>query len=204
MDKLAIKALFDKAGASIAQDDIWAVQGTPVVKHKAVERLGAALKIRFQTPVILRSERDEAVILATGVLGEVTEWSIGEACVNVNYLVRGKMSAYVYAMAEKRARDRVILKLAGLHGVYSEEEADEFKGRTEAQEDASLASRKYMEMALPIVERTRTASDLKEWWDAEESVRNDLLDDIQKARLKQAVTDKVISLKAKASEHAAV
>jgi transcription initiation factor IIF auxiliary subunit len=31
-------------------------------------------------------------------------------------------------MAEKRAKDRVILKLVGLHGdVYSEEEADDFK-----------------------------------------------------------------------------
>lgn len=215
MDKQAIKALFDKAGASIVQDDVWSVQGTPVVKHKALERLAAALSIRFDTPTILRAERDEAVILVTGTcvvpgsngigaMPTATEWSIGEACVNVNYLVKGKMAAYVYAMAEKRAKDRVILKLAGLHGVYSEEEADEFKGRAEAQADASLASRKYMEMALPIVERTRTASDLKEWWDAEESVRNDLLDDIQKARLKQAVTDKVISLKAKVSEHATV
>ena len=35
---------------------------------------------------------------------------------------------YPVAMAEKRAKDRVILKLAGLSGhVYSEEEADEFK-----------------------------------------------------------------------------
>jgi hypothetical protein len=30
-------------------------------------------------------------------------------------------------MAEKRGKDRVILKLAGLQGVYSEEEADDFK-----------------------------------------------------------------------------
>lgn len=31
-------------------------------------------------------------------------------------------------MAEKRAKDRVILKLVGLHGyVYSEEESDDFK-----------------------------------------------------------------------------
>ncbi len=37
-------------------------------------------------------------------------------------------NGYPVAMAEKRAKDRVILKLVGLHGdVYSEDEADEFK-----------------------------------------------------------------------------
>jgi hypothetical protein len=76
----------------------------------------------------LRAERDEAVVLVTGRLGDRVEWSIGEALVNVNYRVSGKQAAYVYAMAEKRAKDRVILKLIELHGlVYSEEEADEFK-----------------------------------------------------------------------------
>jgi len=73
-------------------------------------------------------ERDEAVILVSGRMGDRTEWSIGEALINVNYRVSGKQAAYVYAMAEKRAKDRVILKLVGLHGfLYSEEEADEFK-----------------------------------------------------------------------------
>ena len=34
---------------------------------------------------------------------------------------------YPYAMAEKRAKDRVILKLLDIHGeVYSQEEADDF------------------------------------------------------------------------------
>jgi hypothetical protein len=56
-----------------------------------------------------------------------TEWSIGEALVNANYRVSGKQAPYVYAMAEKRAKDRVIIKLCGLHGLYSEDEADEFK-----------------------------------------------------------------------------
>ena len=45
-----------------------------------------------------------------------------------NYRVSGKQAGNVYAMAEKRAKDRVILKLLELHGlVYSEEEADEFR-----------------------------------------------------------------------------
>ena len=114
--------------------NVWRVQGTAVIYHKALERIAAQAQIHFDAPMFLRTERDEAVILVTGRMGDPstgsgrTEWSIGEALVNVNYRVSGRQAAYVYAMAEKRAKDRVILKLIELHGlVYSEEEADEFK-----------------------------------------------------------------------------
>ena len=112
--------------------NVWRVQGTAVIYHRALERIAAAAKVAFEPPQVLRAERDEAVILVTGRLplpeGERREWSIGEALIGTNYRVSGKQAAYVYAMAEKRAKDRVILKLIELHGlVYSEEEADEFK-----------------------------------------------------------------------------
>ena len=69
-------------------------------------------------------------------VGQGLEWSFGEACLGVNYKAPGGQ-AYVYAMAEKRGKDRVILKLAGLHGVYSEEEADDFgQGATESPQIA--------------------------------------------------------------------
>src|SRR6185437_9175350 len=48
-----VKTLFSDAGVMLSRDDVWAVQGTPVVKHKALERLAAALKIRFEKPDIL-------------------------------------------------------------------------------------------------------------------------------------------------------
>src|SRR5215210_7338216 len=108
--------------------NVWRVQGTAVIYHKALERIAAQAQIQFETPTIVRAERDEAVILVTGRMGDRVEWSIGEALVGINYRVSGKQAAYVYAMAEKRAKDRVILKLIELHGlVYSEEEADEFR-----------------------------------------------------------------------------
>lgn len=129
MNKQDIIALFKSFDCVITPDDIWAVQSATVIKHKALERLAASAKITFLPPTIIRADREEAVILATGILGDRTEWSIGEALVNVNYRVSGKQAAYVYAMAEKRAKDRVILKLAGLHGLYSEDEADEFQER---------------------------------------------------------------------------
>src|SRR3954468_13808754 len=119
--------------------NIWRVQGQAVIYHKALERIAAQAGIAFGPPTLLRAERDEAVVLVTGSLGERTEWSIGEALVHVNYRISGRQAAYVYAMAEKRAKDRVILKLVGLHGLlYSEEEADEFKtGRPAPVEGAA-------------------------------------------------------------------
>lgn len=139
-DNLAeVYEFFRKAEVRLDEKDVWEVKGTPVVKHKALERLQRALKIKFRDPVMLRHERDEAVLIVTGVLGDETEWSIGEACVNVNYQVSPRMAAYVYAMAEKRAKDRVILKLANLAGVYSEDEADEFKQQTNTDPPAPAA-----------------------------------------------------------------
>ena len=123
-----IRDLFKDAGVALNKDDVWQIQTSYVVKHKALERLAAQLKIIFDDPTIIRSERDEAVILVTGHRGEWSEWSIGEALVNANYRVSGRMAPYVWAMAEKRAKDRVILKLAGLYGVYSE---DEFADKSE-------------------------------------------------------------------------
>lgn len=120
---------------------VWKVQGTTVIYHKALERIAGKAGIRFDAPTIIRAERDEAVILVTGRMGDLTEWSIGEALVNVNYRVSGKQAGYVWAISEKRAKDRVILKLIGLHGlVYSEEEADEFKEEKPKASDARARS----------------------------------------------------------------
>ena len=119
--------------------NVWRVQGTAVIYHRTLERIAAQAGIAFDPPTLVRAERDEAVILVTGRMAgakagtEWVEWSIGEALVNVNYRVSGKQAGYVYAMAEKRAKDRVILKLLELHGlVYSEEEADEFRAGSPA------------------------------------------------------------------------
>ncbi|MGY2048863.1 trna delta -isopentenylpyrophosphate transferase [Methylobacterium sp. JK268] len=167
--------------------NVWRVQGTAVIYHKALERIAAQARIRFDAPVLVRAERDEAVILVTGHMpspsGERTEWSIGEALIGMNYRVSGKQAAYVYAMAEKRGKDRVILKLVGLHGLlYSEDEADEFKeANADAQErrQASTANR-------PPSERNRKDADFDE---GPAAIEVGLKADIDKAKTINAVTD---------------
>src|SRR5215208_5965500 len=102
--------------------NVWRVQGQAVIYHKALERIAAQAQIQFEPPSIVRAERDEAVLLVVGRMGERAEWSIGEALVGVNCHVPEPEAAYAYAMAEKRAKDRVILKLIELPDVVSSEE----------------------------------------------------------------------------------
>ena len=173
-----ISEVLGKFGEPMA-GNVWRVQGTAVIYHKTLERIAAQANVVFDEPKIIRAERDEAVIQVTGRMGERVEWSIGEALIGVNYRVSGKQAAYVYAMAEKRAKDRVILKLIELHGyVYSEEEADEFKqghpGYAEAHVEAEKADADKTKVEV-------TAADGK--------VEDDLKQKIKKAKTINAVTD---------------
>jgi hypothetical protein len=106
------------------QDAVWDCHGTPVVLHKALELVAAHKGITFDSPVMIEADAQtkSVVMLVTGHLGDQVEWSIGEATPYNN------KNSYPFAMAEKRAKDRVILKLINIAGyVYSEEEADDFK-----------------------------------------------------------------------------
>lgn len=107
-----------------AEDAMWDCHGTWVVYHKAIERIAAKAGIVFEMPVVVEGNSAGKVvsIVVRGTMGERSEWSFGEAAPHNN------KNGYPYAMAEKRAKDRVTLKLIGLHGlVYSEEESDDFK-----------------------------------------------------------------------------
>lgn len=128
----------------IQDDEIWEVRrgGTWAVKHGALERIASGLRIKFAAPVMIEhSIKDKiAVMCVTGRIEETgqEEWSIGEAAPYNN------KNEYPFAMAEKRAKDRVILKLLNAAGqVYSEAEAEEFR-QSEAQHDeAEAASEKW-------------------------------------------------------------
>ena len=167
----AIRDILQRHGAKMETGTVWRVQGTPVILHKALERIAAKADIVFERPTIIRAERDEAVILVVGKIGDNEdfreEWSIGEALIGANYRVSGKQAAYVYAMAEKRAKDRVILKLIGLHGLaYSEEEADEFKAAASAAAQPTVETPKR-ETADPEPRPAgRPASGTREWREA--------------------------------------
>tara|TARA_R100001129_G_C5285527_1_gene238151 strand:+ start:412 stop:1116 length:705 start_codon:yes stop_codon:yes gene_type:complete len=118
-----LKDLIDKVGMS-EQEATWDCHGTPVIYHDALERIASHIGIEFQEPHIIKDNVEEGFVAmcVTGTDGDKTEWSIGEAS------PYNSKNSYPFAMSEKRAKDRVILKLIGASGfVYSEEEAESFK-----------------------------------------------------------------------------
>jgi len=118
-----LKELIDKVGMS-EQEATWDCHGTPVIYHDALERIASHIGIQFEKPDIIKNNVEEGFVAmcVTGTDGDKTEWSIGEAS------PYNSKNSYPFAMSEKRAKDRVILKLIGASGfVYSEEEAESFK-----------------------------------------------------------------------------
>jgi hypothetical protein len=105
---------------SIDNSEIWEVHGNSwCIKHKALERAGAAAGIIWDRPAMIETNLAAGIvaICVFGKLGERVEWSIGEAS------PKNCKNSYSYAMAEKRGKDRCILKLLNTHGyLYSEAE----------------------------------------------------------------------------------
>lgn len=108
----------------VASDEVWEVRPKVwAIKHAALERVAAEQGVVFDRPAVLEinSEKKIAVLCVFGTLKDRTEWSVGEAAPHNN------KNGYPAAMAEKRAKDRVTLKLLNAHGaIYSDSEADDF------------------------------------------------------------------------------
>jgi hypothetical protein len=158
----------------IDSDEIWEVHGNSwCIKHKALERAGAVAGISWDRPQMIEVNSGTGVVAlcAFGKLGDREEWSIGEAAPKNN------KNAYPYAMAEKRAKDRVILKLLNTHGyLYSEAEfeADE-KPATLPKKD----SRGIYEKMQAEIQACASREQLKGWMSANKDRIQILSDDWQ-------------------------
>lgn len=117
----------------VGPEEVWPVPGgkSYAVKHKAIERIAAEKGITFERPAVIGCDLAEKsmVVCVFGTMGDKTEWTFGEASPS------NSKNAYFAAMAEKRAKDRCVLKLLSAHGdLYSEDEAEDFK-RTTPEDD---------------------------------------------------------------------
>ena len=129
--------------------------------QKALEKVSAHLGMWFDPPTMIENNTEKGVV-ALSVQGYIddgkgknTAWSIGEVS------PKNTSNKYIYAMAEKRAIDRVILKLLGVHGdFYSEEEADEFKKSDPPKEPPkeSFDGKKELDK---LAEKDETAKEVK-------------------------------------------
>lgn len=125
----------------LSKDDFWQIPQNKqwVCKHSALEIVAVKAKIAFDLPMVIEKDAASLVtsLVVMGRMGDRVEWATGETN-PTNYSVRGKQPSYPWAMSEKRAKDRVILKLVGIHGlVYSE---DEIGGEAPQPEQKSASS----------------------------------------------------------------
>jgi hypothetical protein len=128
----AVRAKYD-----LAADDFWQIPQNKqwVCKHAALEVVATKANVEWGDPLIIQADTAAgiAVMSVTGKMGSRAEWATGEASPKNN------KNSYPWAMAEKRAKDRVVLKLVGIHGlVYSEDEMPSDTDMAPAKSSAQL------------------------------------------------------------------
>jgi hypothetical protein len=157
------------AAHGIDADEVWEVRpgtGTYAVKHSALERVAAQKNITFDPPLMLEFHAADkiAVLCVTGRIGDRSDWSIGEAAPYNN------KNTYPFAMAEKRAKDRVILKLLNAHGtLYSDAEADDFVKATGDGKRTTLPKKDSGDIYKKLqreIQEAHSREHLKVWMEA--------------------------------------
>lgn len=93
-----------------------------IINHNALERVALQEKISWSIEVLNFAPDVVVKATATHPGTKVTIESLGEAGPKTT------KQSYLYAMAEKRAVDRCVLKLLNAHAyLYTDQDADEFK-----------------------------------------------------------------------------
>lgn len=109
------------------EECLWDCHGTWVMYHRFIEIAGAKNKIRYILDEI-ETNSDKGIVCIKCSAGNKTLEDgsfVPEVVTYGEASPKNNKNAYPYAMAEKRAVDRAILKLLGLHGfIYSEDEID--------------------------------------------------------------------------------
>ena len=179
----------------VREDEVWPVPGgrAYAVKHKTLERIALEKGIVFDAPQIIEANGPEkcAALCVTGRINGRSEWSIGEAAPANN------KNQYPFAMAEKRAKDRVILKLLSAHGtIYSEDEAEDFKQPASAPPPpkASTDDDQAVMALLKAMNMSRNASELTKWA-ADNKAAIDKLGAEAKGRVRDAYGDLLFELR---------
>ena len=148
-----------KAVGETSSTALWDCHNNWIIKHKALEKIATHAGITYSDCTVYapKQGQDHFAVSVIGHMGDRSEWSIGEAS------PKNSKNNYYYAMAEKRAKDRVILKLLGLHAyIYSEEEADEFKAAAPAKEADPVIDEFLLEHSNAVRENIEEVYRIKE------------------------------------------
>lgn len=108
---------------NLVKEDVFKHKFYTIITRAGVDKIMAANGIEIQYDIVnLSDDHTHCLIKALGKKGDKVIQTFGECTPKNN------SNAYPVAMAEKRAKSRIVLMLAGFyeHGVFSEEEAEDF------------------------------------------------------------------------------
>lgn len=134
MNRDKLKEIYNKY--NLDKDDIFVLKfggkDKPIITRAGCEKIQAQLGIKLNFKIEKLSEDHKScIILANGAI--ITTDTTGKATAKAMAQSFGEVSPanntnpYPIAICEKRASARVILKMANLYGIYSEDESEEFK-----------------------------------------------------------------------------
>ena len=205
-----LKKLLSEVGEKVDMSDdknsaVWSLpqnKNVLIIKHKALEKISAHLGMWFDPPDVLENSTDKNIVsmCVRGYIddgkGKNSAWSIGEVSPKNN------TNKYPYAIAEKRAIDRVILKLLGVHGdMYSEEEAEDFKtnnAKGGSVEKLDASALEFVTEAVKVfLELKKTKEDVKKFYISNktllEPIKNNQPDDFEP--IKKMFADRIKEIK---------
>tara|TARA_Y100001963_G_scaffold98602_1_gene135681 strand:- start:107 stop:484 length:378 start_codon:yes stop_codon:yes gene_type:complete len=122
---MGIKELAEKY--NLEKSDFWEMKfggkSNWIITHDACEKIADKEQIEFHIPQVFRDTNSNVALMGEATKGNKKVWSTGESSSFNN------KNPYNWAMAEKRLKDRLTLKIinAYQYGIYSDAEADDFK-----------------------------------------------------------------------------
>ena len=137
---------------NLGKDDFWEMKrggrSMWILTHDACEKIAYQEGIIFDMPdkALSCTQPPNVVLYGSATLGSRTEWSNGEA-----NPTNCKMP-YMNAMAEKRLKDRLTLKLINAYEyqIYSEIEADAFEKPAESKTAPRPATSKQQNLIMNL------------------------------------------------------
>ena len=108
---------------NLVKEDVFKHKHYTIITRAGIDKIMAANDIEIQSDIVnLSDDHSHCLIKALGKRGEKIIQTFGECTPKNN------SNAYPVAMAEKRAKSRIVLMLAGFYelGIFGEDEADDF------------------------------------------------------------------------------
>ena len=108
---------------NLVKEDVFKHAHYTIITRAGIDKIMAANEIEIQYDIVnLSDDHSHCLIKALGKRGDKIIQTFGECTPKNN------KNAYPVAMAEKRAKSRIVLMLAGFYelGIFGEDEADDF------------------------------------------------------------------------------